>query len=144
MQMPEYQNEAIFLIINKVFMKQREQIINYYIIAYNNFDVNGMVANMDPSIKFENISNGAVNMTLNGLPAFIEQAEQANAIFISRQQTIKSFKHTANQTEIDIAYRAVLAIDLPNGMKKGDELNLAGKSIFKFLGDKITELTDIS
>jgi hypothetical protein len=144
MQMLEYQNEAIFLIINKVFMKQREQIINYYINAYNNFDVNGMVANMDPSIKFENISYGAVNMTLNGLPAFIEQAEQANAIFISRQQTIKNFKHTANQTEIDIAYYAVLAIDLPNGMKKGDELNLTGKSIFKFLGDKITELTDIS
>jgi hypothetical protein len=124
-------------------MKLREQIINYYINAYNNFDVNGMVANMDPSIKFENISNGQVNMTLNGLPAFIEQAEQAKAMFISRQQTVKSFKHTANQTEIDIAYYAVLAIDLPNGMKKGDELNLTGKSIFKFLDDNISELTDI-
>jgi len=125
-------------------MKLRVQIINQYINAYNNFDVNEMVANMDPLIKFENISNGEVNMTLNGLPAFIEQAEQAKALFISRQQTIKSYKHTGNQTEIDIAYHAILAIDLPNGMKKGDELNLTGKSIFKFLGDKITELTDIS
>jgi NADPH-dependent ferric siderophore reductase len=125
-------------------MKLREQIINHYINAYNNFDVDEMVANMDPSIKFENMSNGEVNMTLNGLPAFIEQAEQAKTMFISRQQTIKSFKQTANQTEIDIVYHAVLAIDLPNGMKKGDELNLTGKSIFKFLGDKINELTDIS
>jgi hypothetical protein len=125
-------------------MKLREQILSHYIRAYNNFDVDGMVANMDPSIKFENISNGQVNMTLNGLPAFIEQAEQAKAMFTSRRQTIKSFKHTANQTEIDIAYYAVLAIDLPNGMKRGDELNLTGKSIFKFLGDKINELTDIS
>jgi hypothetical protein len=125
-------------------MKLREQIVSHYINAYNNFDVDGMVANMDPSIKFENISNGQVNMTLNGLPAFIEQAEQAKAMFTSRRQTIKSFKHTANQTEIDIAYYAVLAIDLPNGMKRGDELNLTGKSIFKFLGDKINELTDIS
>ncbi|MDB5286877.1 MAG: hypothetical protein JWR05_1826 [Mucilaginibacter sp.] len=125
-------------------MKLREQTINNYINAYNNFDVNRMIADMDPSIKFENVSNTEVNMTLNGLPAFIEQAEQAKAMFISRQQTIKSFKHTANQTEIDIAYHAVLAIDLPNGMKTGDELNLTGKSIFKFWGDKITELTDIS
>ncbi|MDB5062869.1 MAG: hypothetical protein JWP67_2712 [Mucilaginibacter sp.] len=125
-------------------MKLREQIINHYINAYNNFYVDEMVANMDPSIKFENISNGEVNMTLNGLPAFIEQAEQAKAMFISRQQTIKSFKHTTSQTEIDIVYHAVLAIDLPNGMKKGDELNLTGKSIFKFMGDKISELTDIS
>lgn len=125
-------------------MKLHEQIINHYINAYNNFDVNEMVANMDELIKFENISNGQVNMTLNGLPAFIEQAKQAKAMFTSRRQTIKSFKHTANQTEIDIAYYAVLAIDLPNGMKKGDELNLTGKSIFKFLGDKINELTDIS
>jgi hypothetical protein len=134
----------LFLIINKVFMQLREQIINQYINAYNNFDIDGMITDMTPTMKFVNVSNGEVNMTLNGLPAFIEQAEHAKGLFTSRKQTIKSFKHAADQTEIDIAYNAVLAIDLPNGMKKGDGLNLTGKSIFKFLGDKIIELTDIS
>jgi hypothetical protein len=38
----------------------------------------------------------------------------------------------------------VLAKDLPNGLKKGQELNLSGKSIFKFSGNKITSLTDLS
>lgn len=125
-------------------MELQEQIIKNYINAYNNFDVNGMVADMDPSIRFENINNGEVNMVLNGLPAFIEQAEQAKAMFTSRRQTIKSVKQTADHTEIELVYHAVLAIDLPNGIKKGDELNLTGKSIFKFVGNKITQLTDIS
>ncbi|MDB5205022.1 MAG: hypothetical protein JWR72_97, partial [Flavisolibacter sp.] len=31
-----------------------------------------------------------------------------------------------------------------NGLKKGDEVKLKGKSIFQFLGDKIIRLTDIS
>jgi hypothetical protein len=126
-------------------MELREQIISNYINSYNSFDVKGMMADMDPLVKFENIANGDINMALNGLQAFKEQAEQATGIFTTRQQTINSFKHlAADEIEIDITYQAVLAIDLPNGMKKGDELNLTGRSVFKFNGDKIIKLTDIS
>ena len=35
-------------------------------------------------------------------------------------------------------------MDFPNGLKKGQELNLIGKSIFEFDGDKIIKLTDVS
>lgn len=125
-------------------MKQREQIISNYIKAYNNFDVDRMLTDLDQSIKFVNISSGEVNMTLTGLSAFKEQAIQAKDLFSSRQQTIKSFKHADDQSEIEIAYSAILAIDLPNGLKRGDKLNINGKSTFKFSGDKIIEITDIS
>jgi hypothetical protein len=125
-------------------MKQREQIISNYIKAYNNFDVDGMLTDLDPSVKFVNISSGGVNMTLTGLSAFKEQAIQAKDLFSIREQTIKSFKHADDQSEIEIAYSAVLAIDLPNGLKRGDKLNINGKSTFKFSGDKIIEITDIS
>jgi hypothetical protein len=125
-------------------MNSRESIIKNYINAYNSFDANGMIADMDESIKFENVYNGKVDMTLNGLDEFKAQAEQGKNLFSSRKQTIKGFTHTNEQTEIEITYHAVLAIDLPNGMKKGDELNLNGRSIFKFSGDKIIEITDIS
>lgn len=78
------------------------------------------------------------------MTALREQAEQAKTYFTERTQTIKSFNHTDNRCEIEISYRAILAIDFPNGLKKGQELNLQGKSIFEFEGDKIIRLTDIS
>jgi hypothetical protein len=123
---------------------EREEIIKAYIDAYNNFDIEKMLTHLDEQIKFENISNGITNMTLTGLNSFRKQAEQAKDIFTTRRQTIKSWIHQDNLTEIEIGYEAVLAIDLPDGLKKGDNLNLQGKSIFKFSGDKIIELTDIS
>ncbi|HMG08280.1 MAG TPA: hypothetical protein VK609_07205 [Mucilaginibacter sp.] len=125
-------------------MKQREQIITNYIKAYNNFDIDGMLTDLDPAVTFVNISSGEVNMTLTGLSAFNEQAIQAKDLFSIREQTIKSFKHFEDHAEIEIAYNAVLAIDLPNVLKRGDKLNINGKSTFKFSGDKIIEITDIS
>lgn len=125
-------------------MEQREQIIQHYIDSYSNFDVEGMLKDLDDNVQFENISGGDINMSLKGLSAFREQAEKAKAFFSSRKQSIKNFQHKDNQTEIEIDYHAVLAIDLPNGLKKGDSLNLTGKSIFTFDDSKITAITDIS
>lgn len=125
-------------------MKQREKIISDYIDAYNRFDIDGMVVDFDEAINFKNISNGKVNMSINGLDKFKEQAEQAKNLFTKRKQTLKSFNHKDDETEINIAYYAVLAVDLPNGLLKRDELNIEGKSIFKFRNGKIISITDIS
>lgn len=125
-------------------MSQRELIINNYIAAYNSFDVDKMVADFDDAIRFENISNGKVDMTLIGIAAFKQQAEQAKRLLSERRQTIRSFIHEPSQTTITIDYFAVLAIDLPNGLKKGAELKLSGVSVFKFNGSKIVGLSDIS
>jgi uncharacterized protein YfcZ (UPF0381/DUF406 family) len=127
-----------------VTMQQREQIIQQYIESYNNFDVEGMLTNLDENIQFENISGGETNMSIKGLAAFKEQAEKAKALFSERQQVIKDFWHEKNQTEIDIDYHAILAIDLPNGLKTGDALDLKGKSVFIFDGSTIIAITDIS
>ncbi|MDB5147049.1 MAG: hypothetical protein JWQ57_1069 [Mucilaginibacter sp.] len=125
-------------------MQQRELIISNYVKAYNNFDVVGMLKDLAPTIRFENISNGEVNMELHGIEALQEQALQATQLFESREQIVKSFKHDGNQTEIGIGYNATLAVDLPNGLKRGDVLNLEGKSVFTFEGDKIVGIKDIS
>lgn len=125
-------------------MKQREEVIENYVRAYNTFDVPGMTADFHADIVFENIQNGEVTLSLEGISAFIEQAESAKSFFSSRRQTIKSFKHHGDETEIYIDYHAVLAIDFPNGLKKGEELNLQGRSVFTFYGNKIVKLTDIS
>ena len=125
-------------------MIEREKVIKNYIEGYNSFDIDKMVADLGENIEFENISNGETNVSCIGLPAFRKQAEQAKHYFSKRMQTIKSFRHLSDETEIDIDYYAVLAVDLPNGLKKGNELKLKGRSIFKFQGDKIIKLTDFS
>jgi hypothetical protein len=125
-------------------LKQRERIIIDYIDGYNDFDIEKMITSLDESIVFENISNGVISLTLNGPTSFKEQAHQSKRLFSKRKQIIKSFKHRGDETEIEIDYHAILATDLPNGLKKGDELNLQGKSIFKFSGHKIIAITDIS
>lgn len=125
-------------------MTNREQIIKNYIEGYNQFNIEKMIADFSDHIIFENVANGEVNMSLKGIKEFKEQAEEAKNYFSSRTQTITTFKHLESETEIEIDYRAVLAMDFPNGMKKGDELNLKGKSVFEFSSEKISKLTDIS
>ncbi|MCC9071560.1 nuclear transport factor 2 family protein [Flavobacterium sp. F-65] len=125
-------------------MSTREKIIQSYIDGYNQFDIDKMTTDFDETIVFENIQGGETNMTLTGLTAFKEQAEQAKTYFSTRTQTITSFKHLKDETEIEIDYFAILGMDFPNGFKKGQELNLKGKSIFEFTADKISKLTDIS
>lgn len=134
-----------FTVIYKTnIMIEREQIIKNYIEGYNQFDIDKMIVDFNDKIIFENVTNGEVNMSLNGVAEFKEQAEQAKNYFLSRKQTITAFHHFEFKTEIEIDYHAVLAMDFPNGMKKGDELNLKGKSVFEYLDDKIVKLTDIS
>ena len=126
-------------------MNAREQIIKDYIEAYNAFDTEKMIRSFDEEILFENVQNGKVNLSISGLETFKQQADQAKNYFEKRQQTIKSVKHVKNVSEVEIDYYAVLAMDFPNGMKKGEELKLQGKSVFEFNdNNKITKLIDQS
>jgi hypothetical protein len=125
-------------------MTEREKVILDYIDAYNRFDVERMLINMDQDIKFANISSGVVNMKLDRLSAFEKAAIEAAALFLERTQTITSWLFEEERITVGIHYHAILATNLPNGLKKGDELNLQGQSIFRFVGNRIIEITDIS
>jgi hypothetical protein len=125
-------------------MERTEQIIRDYVNAYNNFDIDGMLKDVVPSVQFKNISGGKTDMALNGIAEFKEQALQAKNLFSSRKQTITSLKYVDSKVIVEIDYHAVLAVDLPNGIEKGTELNLKGKSEFTVAADKIIEITDIS
>ncbi|GAB2695650.1 hypothetical protein GCM10027037_19310 [Mucilaginibacter koreensis] len=122
---------------------KREQLIQAYIDAYNNFDIEGMMAGLKNSMEFKNITGGVVDLHLQGLEAFKQQAIQAVAFFNQRQQTVTDYKHEPAQTEVTIDYQAIVAADLPNGLKQGDLLQLSGTSVFTFDGGKISGITDI-
>lgn len=129
---------------NELMSEKRENIIQNYIEGYNKFDVEKMLLDLDNEIIFQNIQNGEINLTLNGINEFKDQAEKSKLYFEKRQQKITSIKHTEDKTEIEIDYFAVLGIDFPNGLKKGQKLELKGKTIFTFKNNKIISISDIS
>lgn len=114
-----------------------------YVEAYNNMDLKNMITDFADDIIFQNVMNGEKTMELRGIEAFKKQAIEALSYFSEREQSIESITHTHSSTEIVINYRATAAMDFPNGMKKGDQINLQGKSIFEFSADgKIVRLID--
>lgn len=106
-------------------------------------DVENMIADFADDIIFQNVMNGEKTMELLGIDAFKKQAIEALSYFSTREQAIESMTHSLSSTEIVINYRATAAMDFPNGLKKGDVINLQGKSVFEFSADgKISLLTD--
>ncbi|WP_026896905.1 nuclear transport factor 2 family protein [Daejeonella oryzae] len=124
-------------------MTEREQMIRNYLDAYNRLEVDAMICDFDDDIVFENMEAGEITMSLSGLAAFKQQAEIAKTYFSERTQRIKSVKHLEHEIEIEVDYHAILAKDFPNGLTRGEELTLQGKSIFTFAGNKITRLRDM-
>jgi hypothetical protein len=95
-------------------------------------------------LSSKNITQGDVDLVTNGLKEFKSQAEKATTFFTERKQVITDIKLRHQQVEVAIDYQAVLAIDLPNGLKKGEGITLKGKSIFNFENDLIVLIEDYS
>jgi hypothetical protein len=126
-------------------MKAREAIVENYIAGYNQMDIPRMIKDLDESVVFKNVSNDEVDLEINGLESFKQQAEEAVSLFLEREQTITAIRHQNGAVEADLSYRAVLAKDFSDDLKKGQEVHLTGTSVFTFNKDnKITSLTDIS
>lgn len=126
-------------------LNDRATKIFRYMQAYNSMEVKNMIADFDDHIVFLNVMNNEKTMELRGIEEFKQQAIVALSYFSEREQSIERMTHNHSSTEIVINYRAIAAMDLPNGLKKGYEINLQGKSIFEFAADgKIVWLTDIS
>lgn len=123
---------------------EKRNLVENYIRAYNDFDIKGMLANLHENVVFKNVSNGETTLEITGIDAFRNQAEQAAGFFAEREQRIEKVVFREDVCEVDIAYRAKLASDAPNGLKAGDSLTLNGKSIFRFVEGKISEINDIS
>jgi ketosteroid isomerase-like protein len=121
-----------------------QDIIENYIEAYNNFDIERMLADMHDNVRFENISGEEVNLITNGIAELKIQAEKARQYFKEREQKITDIRFRSHRVEIEIDYKGILAIDIPGGPKAGDKIELKGRSVFTFRGFKIIELQDIT
>lgn len=120
------------------------ELIDHYIDAYNRKDIDEMLIGVHPQVEFKNISAGAVNASTNGVAELRTLAQQSLSLFSERHQKIESFELQDHVAVATIAFRAVVAADLPNGLKKGQVLNLSGRSEFEFQDGAISKITDIS
>ena len=121
-----------------------KQLIEAYIEAYNRFDVAGMLAPLHEDVVFRNTANGEVNLTTTGKESFRQQAEQATQYFSQREQRVTDWQVNDQQVEVAIAYSAVAAIAIGNGLQPGDTLQMQGKSVFQIENGKIISIEDIS
>lgn len=119
-------------------------LVDHYIDAYNRKDIDGMLAYVHPQVKFKNLSAGEVNASTNGVAELRVLAQQSISLFSERHQKIESFEIQGPVAVATIAFRAVVAADLPNGLKKGQALSLSGRSEFEFQDGAISKITDIS
>ncbi|STQ91548.1 nuclear transport factor 2 family protein [Iodobacter fluviatilis] len=119
-------------------------LIDQYIHAYNRKDVTAMLLTVHPDVEFKNIADGVVNTHTTGREELKVLAEQSVAIFSERHQEILSFESSPHKASASIAFRAVVADDLPNGLKKGQTLELSGRSEFEFKDGLIAKITDLS
>ncbi|GAV11800.1 hypothetical protein PBN151_1729 [Paenibacillus sp. NAIST15-1] len=124
--------------------KEEVASIEEYVRAYNSFDIEGIVELLHPDIVFRNVANGEVTVETHGIEPFQQLAQQSAGLFSSRRQTILQYIESDGSIEIEIDYEGTLALDLPNGLKAGDKIQLTGKSIFTFTNGKISSIEDHS
>ena len=120
----------------------KKKVIEDYVDAYNRFDVPGMLKGLDEAVIFENYSGAELTHKTEGISAFEQQAQTALSYFTAREQKIKGVFVQDNTAIVQIAYKATLAIDFPNGMKAGEMLEMDGRSEFQFKEGKIIKIID--
>ena len=124
--------------------KEHKHMVESYISAYNNFDIDGMVEYLDPHILFENYTNGHLTHAATGLEEYRTMAIAGAEYFTSRLQTVTSWKISENSILVDIKYRAVVKVNLQNGINAGEKIEIVGKSAFTFHQNKIVKIVDKS
>jgi hypothetical protein len=119
-------------------------MVDHYIDPYNRMDIDSMLECVHPHVAFKNISAGVVNASTSSVAELKTLAEQSLSLFSQRRQVIESFEVHGSRAVGTIAFSAVVARDLPSGLKKGQVLSLSGRSEFEFKEGAISKITDIS
>lgn len=125
-------------------MAGNKALIQQYLAAYTAFDLPAMLALLTPDVVFENYSNDQLTASTEGVEAFRALAEQSRNLFTEREQCLTALREWPDRAVAGIAFRGVLAADIPGGPKAGTVIELEGKSEFAFRDGLITRIVDRS
>lgn len=124
--------------------EQMMEKIEIFLEGYNSFNIEAMLSVLDPDIVFLNTSSGVTNVETRGLEAFRDLAGQSLPVFSFRRQIITEHSAISGGIEVKIDYEAVLANDMPGGLKAGEKLTLKGRSVYMFKDNAISFIEDIT
>ncbi len=119
-----------------------KKIVQNYIAAYNNFDIEGMVSNLHRDVTFKNISEGKITLQLVGKKAFLIQATEAKKLFKQREMKILKELYNDNVVEVEIEFTGTFHPHFFDDSK--NSISIKGRSIFSFKDGKIISIEDIS
>ena len=119
-------------------------LVDHYIDTYNSKNIDDMLMSVHPQVEFKNIYAGVVNASTNAVTELRTLAQQSLSLFSEQHQKIELFELQGSVAVAMIAFRAGVAADLPNGMKKGKVLNFSGRSEFEFQDGAVSKITDFS
>jgi hypothetical protein len=122
----------------------QKDLVDRYLAAYNAFDIEAMLAQLDPAIRFENYSGGQLTADASGIEEFRRLAEQSKALFSEREQRVTGLAQRGATLVAEIAWRGRLAADVPGGPPAGTLLEMSGRSEFDFGDGGITKIVDLS
>ena len=123
---------------------EQRDLIDRYIAAYNRFDVDGMLALLTDDVHFENVASGQVTVSTSGIAEFRALAQHGASLFSEREQRVVDVTYREDSAVVTIAYRGVLAADIPGGPVAGTVLELTGESEFLFVGNRLARIVDRS
>ena len=124
--------------------QSQQDLIDRYLAAYNAFDIETMLAQLDPAVRFENYSGGQLTAEASGIDAFRRLAEQSKVLFSEREQRIVGLVREDGAVVTDIAWRGRLAAGVPDGPAAGTLLEMRGRSEFGFGAGGIVRIVDRS
>lgn len=130
--------------MNKPDSSVEQNNVESFIKFYNSFQIDEMGELLTDDCLFQNISNSSGSIECRGKEEFLKLATQSALLFKERKQTITNWVIGKNKIAVELDYDATLAHDLPNGLKKGERLQLKGVSIYEFESGKIKRLVDFS
>ncbi len=124
--------------------KRMKQIIDEYIKAYNEFNVDEMLRNVHKDVELKSTANGEVNVQLKGIDILRNQAEQSVNLFKKREMKIIEQVIKGDTVENKISFKGVIGVDFPDdGPKEGELVKIEGISIFEFEKGKIILIEDM-
>lgn len=125
-------------------MASNKALIQQYLTAYTAFDLPGMLALLASDVVFENYTNDQLTASAYGIDRFRALAEQSGSLFTECEQRMTALREWPDRAVVGIAFRGVLAADIPDGPKAGTVIELEGKSEFEFRDGRITRIVDRS
>jgi hypothetical protein len=123
---------------------RQKDLIDRYLAAYNAFDIEAMLAQLDPAVRFENVANGQLTAEAAGIEEFRRLAEQSKGMFSEREQRVTGLTREGGTVVAEIAWRGRLAASIPDGPAAGTVLEMKGRSEFDFGAGGIVKIVDRS